>query len=291
MIVDKNQIFTVHRQQLRGLAYRLLGSIHDADDIVQEAWFRWQQSETLAEHHSAFLRRIVTNLCLDLLRQRQRERKQYTGPWLPEPEFMDTLSTLDNPENIEEQQQTVSLAFLHMLEQLNPVERAVFVLREIFEDEFSDIADCLTKSRDNCRQIYSRARRKLQDNPALQESTTEHHQQLLMSFLMACQQGDVSLLQQHLCKEAILYSDGGGIVKAALRPIFGADKSMRLMLALVRKQPQGLELQFRQVNGRLALVTMLAGKIQSLTSICVSSRGIEAIYMILNPDKLPFNVE
>ena len=286
MIADKNQVFTTHHSQLRGLAYRLLGSMHDAEDIVQEAWFRWQQTDVLPLHNLAYLRRIVTNLSVDLLRQRQRERLDYTGSWLPEPELSEALSELDNPEHLKQQQQTVSLAFLHMLEQLNPVERAVFVLREAFDDEFIDIADYLNKSTDNCRQIYSRARRKVQDSPALHEGSSEQHQQLLMAFLLACQQGNIALLQQHLSKDAILYSDGGGKVKAALRPIYGADKSIRLLLALARKQSPDAELTLRVVNGRLALIATLAGQIQYVLSLCVHDGKIETVYMLLNPEKL-----
>ncbi|MDO8417528.1 MAG: RNA polymerase sigma factor SigJ [Agitococcus sp.] len=286
MLADKNQVFTTHHQHLRSLAYRLLGSKHDAEDIVQEAWFRWQQTEALPQHNLAYLRRIVTNLSVDLLRQRQRERQEYTGSWLPEPEMSESLSELANPEHIKQQQQTVSLAFLHMLEQLNPVERAVFVLREAFDDEFSDIADYLNIRPDNCRQIFSRARRKVQDSPALHEDSSEQHQQLLMTFLMACQQGDVALLQQHLSKDAVLYSDGGGKVKAALRPIFGADKSIRLLFALARKQSPHAELTLRGINGRLALVATLAGQTQYVLSLCVQNGKIETVYMLLNPEKL-----
>ena len=262
MLADKNQVFTTHHPQLRGLAYRLLGSKHDAEDIVQEAWFRWQQTEVLPQHNLAYLRRIVTNLSVDLLRQRQRERQEYTGSWLPEPELSESLSELANPEHIKQQQQTVSLAFLHMLEQLNPVERAVFVLREAFDDEFSDIADYLNIRPDNCRQIFSRARRKVQDSPAFHEDSSD------------------------LSKDAVLYSDGGGKVKAALRPIYGADKSIRLLFALARKQSPHAELTLRGINGRLALVSTLAGQTQYVLSLCVQNGKIETVYMLLNPEKL-----
>ena len=162
----------------------------------------------------------------------------------------------------------------------------VFVLREAFDDEFSDIADYLNIRPDNCRQIFSRARRKVQDSPAFHEDSSEQHQQLLMTFLMACQQGDVALLQQHLSKDAVLFSDGGGKVKAALRPIYGADKSIRLLLALARKQSPHAELTLRGINGRLALVSTLAGQTQYVLSLCVQNGKIETVYMLLNPEKL-----
>ncbi len=292
MTPDKNSLFTSQQPRLRALAYRLLGSRHDAEDVLQEAWLRWHKVDHTIACDQAYLRQIVINLSMDTLRQRQK--LHYTGPWLPEPDFDDQYSNLiadsefadNNPEQQEHQHQQVSLAFLHMLEQLNPVERAVFVLREAFDDDFADIGAFLEKSSDNCRQIYSRSRRKLQQSPASQESNSERHQQLLMTFLWACQQGDVQMLQQQLAADAVLYSDGGGKVKAALRPIYGASKTIRLMLALARKQPEGLEWQIQTLNGRMAVVASLAGKIQSVLSLCVSERGIEEVYLLLNPEKL-----
>lgn len=275
------QLFVQLQPVLKALAYRLLGSRHDAEDVLQETWLRWQNTSSLVDCQRAYLQRMVVNLCLDHLRQRQTQQR-YVGSWLPEPEFSDSPS----PEEEQQQYQQVSFACLHMLEQLNPVERAVFVLREAFEEDFSAIAQTLGKTESNCRQLYSRARRKLHEQPAQRETSPQQHQQLLLHFLWACQQGDVSTLQKLLTQDAILYSDGGGIVKAALRPIYGAAKSIRLLLALTRKQPTGLTWQLQLINGRWAIVTTLAEQRQAMITVCGTDAGIEAMYFQLNPQKL-----
>lgn len=282
---DKNQLFQHAQARMRVLAYQLLGSIHDADDVLQEAWIRWYKIDNPAFYHQGYLHRIVVNLCLDLLRQRKSQQKEYIGWWLPEPDMAED-NFVEELINIEDQYQQASFAFLHVLEQLNPVERAVFVLRELFDSEFDKIAEYLSKTSSNCRQIYSRAKRKLKDTPARHETSADQHQQLLMSFLMACQQGNEQALQQLLTQDAILYSDGGGNVRAALRPIYSAAKTIRLLLALARKQSSEAQWQLQLINGRLAAVSRLNGQLQSVMTICANQEGIKEVFIMLNPEKL-----
>lgn len=286
---ERNAFFTASRSRLFGLAYRLLGSRADAEDVLQDAWLRWQGAGEM-EKPEVVLRRIVANLSIDLLRKRRRERERYTGPWLPEP-VPDELWDEDGPETTLHRQQSLSLGFLHLLEALGPVERAVFVLREGFEAEFDEMALLLGKTPANCRQLYSRARRRLGEGAVREEAAAEVHAGLLGAFLMACRTGDVAGIEQHLARDAVLYSDGGGKVKAALRPIYGADKIIRFLRALLRKQPEGLGMAFRSLNGRLALVVSdQAGPVQ-VFSIRAGERGIEQVYMVLNPDKLRLETE
>ena len=288
---ERDAVFVANRRRLFGLAYRLLGSVQDAEDVVQDSWLRWRQVDGEIGLPDVYLRRITASLSLDRLRVLRRERERYVGPWLPVPELdelPDSHPADDNPADRHDRDQHVSLGFLHLLAQLNPVERAVFVLREAFEDDYSDIADSLGKTAENCRQIHHRARRKVEEQPASREAEPEEHARLFSTFLYACQTGDVPLIQQTLAKEAILYSDGGGKVKAALRPIYGADKVIRFMLALARKQPPDLSMALETVNGRMGLVLRRNGQMQQVISACVSRQKIEALYFQLNPDKLGY---
>lgn len=281
--------FMSNRSRLFGLAYRLLGSRADADDVMQEAWLRWQGAGEM-EKPGVVLRRIVANLSIDLLRKRRRERDRYTGPWLPEP-LPDEDWDDEGPESELDRHQSLSLGFLHLLEALGSVERAVFVLREGFGSEFDEIGLLLGKTAANCRQLFSRARRRLGEGAVRAEASPDVHAGLLGAFLMACRTGDVAAIEQYLARDVVLYSDGGGKVKAALRPIYGADKVIRFLLALLRKQPDGLNMEFRSLNGRLALVVSdQAGPVQ-VFSIRAGERGIEQVYMVLNPDKLRLETE
>ncbi|MDO8331731.1 MAG: RNA polymerase sigma factor SigJ [Fluviicoccus sp.] len=279
------QWFQSQRRRWFGLAYRVLGSVQDAEDVVQEAWLRWQRAEAVT-NPDAWVRQTVVNLALDQLRRRRREAGRYVGPWLPEPEPERPDELTPEPDDFAEQQQSLSLGFLHMLERLTPVERAVFVLREAFDTGFEEMALLLGKSAVNCRQLYSRAKRKVAEAPARHEAPGDTHARLLGTFLLACQQGDVGLMEQALSREAILYTDTNGKVKGALRPIYGPAKIIRLMLALNRKQPPGLAMSRATVNGRLAVVMREQDQVRYVVSACVSAQGIVELYFQQNPDKL-----
>lgn len=270
--------FEAQRPRLLAIAYRMLGSVADAEDMVQEAWLRWREARAV-DHPGAFLRRVLINLCLDLLRVRQRERQHYIGYWLPEP-WQDEATGAEPVSR-----QTLSTAFLLLLEQLSPSERAAYVLREVGELSHPEIAAALGVSETNARQLYSRAQRRL-DSAAPPQADLAEDQGLLARFLIALQGGDLAGLQACLQEDAVLYADGGGKVRSALRPIFGASKIQRFLFGLKRKQPgPAMPLPLR-CNGGPALLITVAGGDATLLSIRVREGLIDRVYMLRNPDKL-----
>lgn len=267
--------FETHRPRLLAIAYRMLGSVADAEDMVQETWLRWREAKGV-DHAGAFLRRVLINCCLDLLRVRQRERAHYIGYWLPEP-WLDPAPPASR--------QTLSTAFLLLLEQLSPIERAAYVLREVGELGHGEIAAALDLSEANARQLYSRARRRLAEAQP-PSSTLAEEQGLLARFLVALQGGDLAGLQACLCEDAILYADGGGKARSALRPIYGASKIQRLLFGLKRKQAGTPSIQLLSCNGGPAVLLTVAGGDVTLLSLGVRDGRVERVYMLRNPEKL-----
>lgn len=270
--------FEAQRPRLLAIAYRMLGSVADAEDMVQEAWLRWREARAV-DHPGAFLRRVLINLCLDLLRMRQRERQHYIGYWLPEPWQDEATGT--EPVS----RQTLSTAFLLLLEQLSPCERAAYVLREVGELSHPEISAALGVSEANARQLYSRAQRRLADAD-LPTSSLAEEKGLLARFLMALQGGDLAALQTCLGEDAILYADGGGRTRSALRPIYGASKIQRFLFGLKRKQPAAPSIQLLSCNGGPAVLLSVAGGDVTLLSLGLRDGRVDRVFMLRNPDKL-----
>ena len=260
-----------HRPMLYGLAYRLLGSAHDADDVLQEAYLRWLRAdrEAVAEPRR-YLSRVVTHLALDRLRARQAE--PYVGPWLPEP-------LVEGDVDPAEHRDSLSLAMLHLLERLTPPERAVYVLRTAFDLPYQEIAEILDRTPEDCRQLHHRATRHLPASPRFSAALAEQ-ERLLDRFLAAAREGDLPGLKRLLAADATAWSDGGGRVKAALRPIVGADRVARFFTGIypapLRARPIGLA-------GETAA---LVGPCQRLLALGVAHGRITDVYLIGNPDKL-----
>src|SRR5579859_249132 len=231
--------FEDYRRLLFSIAYRMTGSASEAEDIVQEAYLRYQAADA-SEIRSlkSYLSTIVTHLSLDYLKSARVEREQYVGTWLPEP----LLTTPADPVPLEaiEQRESISLAFLLLLETLTPPERAIFLLHEVFDYPFQEIAEIVGKSPATCRQILHRAHQRLAVRQRRFAAAPEVHAHLLQHFLLACQRGDLAALTELLATDSIAWADGGGKATANLRPVYGQGAVTRLLLGITRKLPPGL---------------------------------------------------
>lgn len=279
--------FENSRKRIFGLAYRMLGSAADAEDIVQETWLR-ARGAAADEIRSpeAFFVTIATRLCLDQLKSAKRKREAYVGPWLPEP-----ISDIDGltPETATEFADDLSFALMMTLEKLNPPERAAFLLHDVFDAPFPDIARALGKSEAACRQLASRARKAVRQNKPLRMVPAEIHSALLMKFAEAVASGDAKHLEALLAADAVAWSDGGGVKRAALNPIKGADKVARFFTGLARKGArQGAALSFHlaSINGAPGFLIFIDGALDQALSIETDGEKIAAVYVVRNPEKL-----
>lgn len=277
--------FDEHRGLLFSIAYRMLGSVADAEDVLQEAFVRWQRaSEAEVRSPRAYLSSVVTRLCIDHLRSARTRREEYVGPWLPEP-----LPTGPAPDAAEKivLEESLSMAFLVLLESLTPTERAVFLLREVFDYGYGEISRFVGKSESNCRQISRRARRAVAARRPRFESSPEQERRLADGFLAVCLEGDMDGLLAMLSEDAVLYSDGGGKTRAALNPIRGAANVARFFSGILGKAPPDLVIRRTPINGRPGFVAYFGdGRPQSATTFEVARGRIRTIHLVVNPDKL-----
>jgi RNA polymerase sigma-70 factor (ECF subfamily) len=286
-----NESFESYRSYLFAIAYRMLGSAMDAEDMVQETWVRYQATppETIRSL-KAYLTTILTRLCMDQLQLAHRKREQYIGPWLPEPVLTPELAEeteADNPEKRVDMQESISLAFLILLEQLQPFERAVFLLREVFGYEFAEIASMLAKSEAACRRSFSRAKLHLQQHRPRFPASPNTHRQLLTGFLRATQVGDMESLTSMLAEQVTLWADGGGKARgAATRPVWGRDAVMRFILGTRRFWPVDARVEIEEVNGQAALVVHVGDRAFSVLTIEAEQGQIQTIRILANPEKL-----
>jgi len=284
--------FEAYRPYLFAIAYRMLGSAMDAEDMVQETYLRYQATppETISSL-KAFLTTIITRLCMDQLHLARRKRELYVGPWLPEP--INTTTTFESidPQERVDTEETISLAFLLLMEQLQPIERAVFLLREVFEYDYSEIADFLGKSEAACRQSFSRAKKHLADHRPRFQAPADTQKQLLTGFLQAIQAGEMSSLMNLLAEDVTFWGDGGGKVKgAATRPISGRVAVARFFLetqnVFRRSLPEDARPELTEVNRQPALVIRSSERVYSVLMIEVEDGNIQTIRVVANPDKL-----
>lgn len=281
---DRDEVFQEYRPLLFSIAYRMLGSVADAEDIVQEAFVRWHQgAETKVRSPKSYLSAVATRLSIDHLRSARVRREEYVGPWLPEPLLADR--SLDAVETIE-LDETLSMAFLVLLENLTPVERAVFLLREVFDYDYAEIAHIVGKSEANCRQIARRARESVAARRPRFETSVEQEKRLMNGFLEACFNGDMESLLALLSEDVILWSDGGGKVRAALNPIYGSEKVSRFLLGILGKTPPDFSTRMVSVNGDPGVVGYVGGQPMSALSLDAAEGQIQAIRIVVNPEKL-----
>ncbi len=279
--------FEGYRPYLFSIAYRMMGSASEAEDIVQDTYLRYRQAPS-SEIRSpkSYLATLVTRLCLDHLKSARIQREEYIGPWLPEPLLTSDQEAM--PFETAAQHESISLAFLVLLETLSPPERAVFLLHDIFDFDYQEIAGMIGKSPASCRQLGHRAKASIASRKHRYEPSRETHLRLLNRFLLACQEGDVEGLKEILAQDVVNYGDGGGKVLAALRPIVGIDAVMRLWLSLTHKAPADISITFEEVNGQPAVISWIGDRVYDVVSFEVVDGKIQAIRGILNPDKLAY---
>lgn len=277
--------FEQARGRLFGLAYRMLGSRAEAEDLVQEAYVRWHQADHGAiRNPEAWLVTTTTRLAIDRLRALKVEREAYVGPWLPEPLLGDEPPP---PDRALELASDLSIAFLTLLERLGPEERAAFLLHDVFERGYGEIAQILRKSETSCRQIVHRARERVRRDRKRFEVSEAAKARLLEKFTAALQARDERTLLALFAADAGWVADGGGRVAASLRPIVGAERIVKLVLGLQeRLAPAGLAMRLAEINGETGLVVLTGGQLASAVAIETDGERILQVYAVVNPDKL-----
>ncbi|MBB3042717.1 RNA polymerase sigma-70 factor [Nocardioides soli] len=279
MTVRSTDVFVRHRNLLFTVAYEMLGSAADAEDVLQETWLRWVDVDVAeVRDERAYLVRITTRLALNRMRANARRRESYVGPWLPEP----LLTTPDVAEDVE-LADSVSLAMLTLLETLGPTERAVFVLREVFDFGYDEIAAAVDKTPAAVRQVAHRARAHVAERRPRAEATQVERDRVLEQFVRAAATGDIQSLMDVLAPDVVLVTDGGGVKKAALRPILGRDKVVRFLEG-VSEGPA--EADVVVVNGAPALRILLDGVLDTVVSMVVEDGRVTGLYAVRNPAKL-----
>jgi RNA polymerase sigma-70 factor (ECF subfamily) len=280
-VSPRNVIFEQSRRRLFGIAYRMLGSKADAEDMVQEAYLRWHQAPAdEIRSPEAWLVTVVTRLCIDRLRSAAAERETYPGMWLPEPLFG------ESPDEQVELASNLSMAFMILLERLAPAERAAFLLRDVFDCPYSEIARIIGKSEAACRQIVSRARERVRRDQPRFEASEEDRLRLMEKFATAIDANDEQTLLALFAEDATLTSDGGGKTPAARNVIRGPERITRLFLAVARKLKGRVTRSLLPINGEPGLVTYIDGRPVSALSFVTDGARIHALYNVLNPDKL-----
>ncbi|MCH7697683.1 MAG: RNA polymerase sigma-70 factor [Chloroflexi bacterium] len=278
------QAFTEYRPLLFSIAYRMLGSVMDAEDAVQETYLRWEQAnEAEIESLKAYLSTIITRLCIDQLRSARVQREQYIGPWLPEPLITEDSTDMEENAALAD---SLSMAFLVMLESLGPVERAAFLLREVFEYDYAEVAAIVGKSESNCRQLVHRAKTRVTEHRPRFDTSHTQAQEITAQFLIAATTGDIDKLLDLLSEDATLWSDGGGKVAAAINPIYGADRIARFLIGLMRKAPEKFDARLAQINGQPGGIAYDEGRPFIAAAIEVIDGEICGIRVVNNPDKL-----
>lgn len=286
--LDAVENFEIYRSYLFSIAYRMLGSVMDAEDMVQETYLRYQSaSHETINSLKAYLTTILTRLCIDQLHLAYKQRETYLGPWLPEPIYTANMNT-PNAEEATVMHESLSVAFLSMLEQLQPVERAVFLLREVFDYDYADIATFVGRKEVACRKLFSRAKKHLADSQRHIIVPPEVHKQLLESFLQAVQAGDQTALMDLLTEDVRLVADGGGkIPGAATKPVVGRRAVAQFAIGVnLRFLPAAYHIEFSEVNYQPAVVARAEGKALVVLTVDVEEGRMKMIRFIANPDKL-----
>jgi RNA polymerase sigma-70 factor (ECF subfamily) len=284
--MSSEAVFEARRGAMTGLAYRMLGSRTEAEDVVQDAWLRWRKARDSVREPAAFLNRVVTRLCLDRLKSARARREVYVGEWLPEP-VLDAQAFAPEAGDLDAD---LSVAFLLTLERLSPLERAAFLLHDVFDRPFSEVAAALDRSEAACRQLAARARAHIrQDRPRSARPDPEAERRLTEAFLAAALTGNAEGLKAILAEDVVFHADGGGIVNANLNPIFGVEKVLRLIEGVLRKFPPPPEVTTRlaRVNGMPGMVLVWPdGAVHQTVALEIEGGRVRAVYTMRNPEKL-----
>jgi len=278
-------VFQRHRGRLFGIAYRMLGSVDDAEDVVQESWLRWHGADPGAVRSpEAWLVSVTTRLAIDRLRHAAIEREHYVGHWLPEP----IATPTESPDRRTELTSDLSIAFLMLLERLAPEERAALLLHDVFDANYTEIADVLDRTEVACRQMVHRARVRVRGDRVRYPVPTDAYQQLLERFLVALRSDDQEAMLALVAPDATWTSDGGGKVPSTRRVVRGAARVVRLVLGFERKTFRTLRHELAWINGEPGIVTRSGGRVRFITTAGTDGERLVAFYRTLNPDKLRY---
>ncbi|SAK69600.1 sigma-24 (FecI-like) [Caballeronia calidae] len=281
---DATREFDRLRPRLQGIAYRMLGSVAEAEDIVQDVWLRWHASAREAiENAEAWLVAVTTRHSIDRLRAAKVQREHYAGIWLPEPHITEPPAT---PEEVTERADDVSVAFLMLLERLTPEARAAFLLREIFDTDYPEVASIIGKTEAACRQLVSRAKAQLREERPRHSVPREIHRRLLHAFARAVEHGDFAAIHAMLAEDAMLVGDGGGRVPSFPQPLMGGKRIAQLFYAAFLRHGKGVRLQLVMLNQQWALLRFIDGKLESAQTYDIEDERIVAIQVQRNPEKL-----
>lgn len=289
MAFDWTKAFDEEREHLFAVAYRMLGSATEADDVVQDAWLRVQGTEEVPRSARAMLTTVVVRLSLDVLKSARARRESYVGPWLPEPIAGSGIPPGEDdasPERLFGLRESVSMGLLVVLESLSPLERATFLLREVFEYDFAEISVCLGRSEAACRQLHHRARAHVDARRARFHARPEDASRLAAAFISAVVTGDTAAVAAMLTDDAIATSDGGGVVSAARKPIIGPERIAAFFVGLAKKGTPDVTLEMGEINGEVAFLLRRAGRLYDVFSLSFDGEKIRRIHVVLNPTKL-----
>lgn len=280
---DSILIFERLRPRLMGIAYRMLGTNAEAEEVVQDAWLRWHEAEDdPPDNPEAWLVTVTTRLAIDRLRAAKVQREHYVGTWLPEPQLSDSPT----PEQMLERADDVSVAFLAVLERLTPEARAAFLLREVFDADYDEVARTIGKSEAACRQLVHRARVQLQDERPRYVVPREVHHRLMARFAEALRTGNLATMKLLLADDAVLIGDGGGIVTSFPKPLLGGWRIAKLMFAGFRRYGAAQHIELALINGEWGLLRYVHGALESAESFETDGQRIVRIHVQRNPEKL-----
>jgi RNA polymerase sigma-70 factor (ECF subfamily) len=281
---DDAHTFNGLRPRLQKIAYRMLGSVAEAEDIVQDVWLRWHAAARDGiENAEAWLVAVTTRMSIDRLRAAKIQREHYAGIWLPEPQISDSPAT---PEEVTERADDVSVAFLVLLERLTPEARAAFLLREVFDAEYGEVAAAIGKTEAACRQLVSRAKTQLRDERPRYTVPRETHHRLLRTFAQALERGDFPAIDALLAEDAMLIGDGGGKVPSFPKPMVGGRRIAQLFYAACLRYKSDVDVKLVLLNEQWALLRFVEGKLESAQSFETDGERIVRILVQRNPDKL-----
>ena len=284
---DATAIFGRVQPKLLGVAYRMLGSLAEAEDVVQDVWLRWLDADAAqVDNAEAWLVAATTRRAIDHLRLARHEREEYVGVWLPEPVLTDGDDTASTPEQLQETAGDLSIAFLTVLERLSPDARAAFLLHEVFEADYGKIADVLGKSEAATRQIVHRAKKQLREDRPLYAVSGEAHRRLMQRFVDTLSRGDLDGMKALMAESATLIGDGGGVVLASLAPVHGGDRIAALLYAATLRYKQALRYEIATINGKPGLLRYVGDRLESAQSFDTDGERILRVYVQLNPVKL-----
>ncbi len=281
--VSEDEVFEAARARLNGRAYRILGSFADADDVVQEAWLRWNRTDrTTIDNPDAWLNTVTSRLAIDRLRRRKREEERYVGPWLPTP----LVERAADPADVAELSDSMTSAFLIMLESLTPDERAAFLMADVFGDRYANIAATMDRTAESCRQLASRARRKVHAAEAARRDETRAATEVVQRFMVALATGDEAGAVRCLAPDAVYISDGGPNRRAARNPVRHPDRIVRLLLNLWKRFPESWSFEPALVGGFPGMVVLTGRGAYLVSGAEVVDGRIVRITSVVNPDKL-----